>query len=190
MAILTTAVMNLIVILAIGIIVGLVFSRYGRSWLGRQASGATGMGDVTYALVGIAGSFIGFHIAVILGVLPTPLDAVSRCHCRRGDYHLAVAGTMSGPECGPVYSRARAHFAPTKQARHIAVRPHALMHIMDAGHIAGARRSQTSQVKLGVRRCAEPYVERSLSLHSSPPGYRLRRRLPTPGSSWHLCPAR
>jgi uncharacterized membrane protein YeaQ/YmgE (transglycosylase-associated protein family) len=73
MAIITTAVMNLIVILAIGIIVGLVFSRYGRSWLGRQASGATGMGDVTYALVGIAGSFIGFHIAVILGVLPTPL---------------------------------------------------------------------------------------------------------------------
>lgn len=73
MAIITTALMNLIVILAIGIIVGLVFSRYGRSWLGRQASGATGMGDVTYALVGIAGSFIGFHIAVILGVLPTPL---------------------------------------------------------------------------------------------------------------------
>jgi uncharacterized membrane protein YeaQ/YmgE (transglycosylase-associated protein family) len=73
MAILTTAVVNLIVILVIGIIVGLVFSRYGRSWLGRQTSGATGMGDVTYALVGIAGSFIGFHIAVILGVLPTPL---------------------------------------------------------------------------------------------------------------------
>lgn len=73
MAILTTAVVNLIVILAIGIIVGLMFSRHGRSWLGRQASGATGIGDVTYALVGIAGSFIGFHIAVILGVLPTPL---------------------------------------------------------------------------------------------------------------------
>jgi uncharacterized membrane protein YeaQ/YmgE (transglycosylase-associated protein family) len=73
MAILTIAVMNLIVILAIGIIVGLMFSRYGRSWLGRQASGATGMGDVTYALVGISGAFIGFHIAVILGVLPTPL---------------------------------------------------------------------------------------------------------------------
>ena len=73
MAILTTAVVNLIVILALGVIVGLMFSRYGRSWLGRQASGATGMGDVTYALVGIAGSFIGFHIAVILGVLPTPL---------------------------------------------------------------------------------------------------------------------
>jgi uncharacterized membrane protein YeaQ/YmgE (transglycosylase-associated protein family) len=73
MAILTTAVVHLIVILAIGIIVGLMFSRYGRGWLGRHTGGATGMGDVTYALVGIAGSFIGFHIAVILGVLPTPL---------------------------------------------------------------------------------------------------------------------
>lgn len=73
MAILTTGVVNLIVILAIGIIVGLLFNRYGRSWLGRQAAGATGIGDVTYALVGIAGSFIGFHIIVILGLLPTPL---------------------------------------------------------------------------------------------------------------------
>ena len=73
MAILTTGVVNLIVILVIGIIVGLVFNRYGRSWLGRQTVGATGVDDVTYALVGIAGSFIGFHIIVILGLLPTPL---------------------------------------------------------------------------------------------------------------------
>jgi len=73
MAILTTGVVNLIVILAIGIIVGLLFNRYGRSWLGRQTAGATGVGDITYALVGIAGSFIGFHLAVILGLLPTPL---------------------------------------------------------------------------------------------------------------------
>jgi hypothetical protein len=73
MAILTTGVVNLIVILAIGIIVGLLFNRYGRSWLGRQTAGATGVGDVTYSLVGIAGSFIGFHIIVILGLLPTPL---------------------------------------------------------------------------------------------------------------------
>jgi uncharacterized membrane protein YeaQ/YmgE (transglycosylase-associated protein family) len=73
MAILTTGMVNLLVILVIGIIVGLIFNRYGRSWLGRQTSGATGMGDVTYALVGIAGSFMGFHIAVILGLLPTPL---------------------------------------------------------------------------------------------------------------------
>lgn len=73
MAILTTAVVNLIVILAIGIVVGILFNRYGRSWFGQQIAGATGVGDVTYALVGIAGSFIGFHVVVILGLLPTPL---------------------------------------------------------------------------------------------------------------------
>lgn len=73
MAIVTTALLNLIVIIAIGIIVGLVFNRYGRSWLGRKMADATGAGDVTYALVGIAGSFTGFHLAVILGLLPTPL---------------------------------------------------------------------------------------------------------------------
>jgi uncharacterized membrane protein YeaQ/YmgE (transglycosylase-associated protein family) len=33
----------------------------------------TGVGIGTYALVGIAGSFIGFHVAVILGLLPSPL---------------------------------------------------------------------------------------------------------------------
>jgi uncharacterized membrane protein YeaQ/YmgE (transglycosylase-associated protein family) len=73
MAILTTALINLIAIIAIGIVVGVMFNRYGRSWLGRQTAGATGLGDITYALVGIAGSFIGFHLAVILGLLPTPL---------------------------------------------------------------------------------------------------------------------
>jgi uncharacterized membrane protein YeaQ/YmgE (transglycosylase-associated protein family) len=73
MAILTTAIVNLIVILLIGIVAGVMFNRYGRSWLGRQTAGATGVGNVTYALVGIAGAFIGFHITVILGLLPTPL---------------------------------------------------------------------------------------------------------------------
>lgn len=73
MPILTTAIMNLIVILAIGIIVGIVFGRYGRTWFGKQTAGVTGRSDATYALVGIAGSFIGFHIFVILGLLPTPL---------------------------------------------------------------------------------------------------------------------
>lgn len=73
MAMITTPLLTLIVILAIGIIVGLMFNRYGRSWLGRQVADATGVGDVTYSLVGIAGSFIGFHLAVVLGLLPTPL---------------------------------------------------------------------------------------------------------------------
>lgn len=73
MAIVTTAVVNLIVIVLIGIAAGLVFNRYGRGWLGRRIADSTGVGDVTYSLVGIAGSFIGFHLAVILGLLPTPL---------------------------------------------------------------------------------------------------------------------
>jgi uncharacterized membrane protein YeaQ/YmgE (transglycosylase-associated protein family) len=73
MAIVTTGLLNLIVIIAMGIIVGLVFNHYGRSWLGRHVADATGVGDVTYALVGIAGSFIGFHLAVLFGLLPTPL---------------------------------------------------------------------------------------------------------------------
>lgn len=73
MPVLTTAVMNLIVILMIGIVVGVGFRRYGRTWLSRQTAGLTGTSDITYALVGIAGAFIGFHIFVILGLLPTPL---------------------------------------------------------------------------------------------------------------------
>lgn len=73
MPIITTAIMNLIVILVIGIGVGIGFHRYGRTWLSSQTAGLTRTSDVTFALVGIAGSFIGFHIFVILGLLPTPL---------------------------------------------------------------------------------------------------------------------
>lgn len=70
---LTTAIMNLIVILVIGIAVGMAFRRYGRTWLSSQTAGRIGASEITFALVGIAGSFIGFHIFVILGLLPTPL---------------------------------------------------------------------------------------------------------------------
>lgn len=73
MPIVTTAVLHLIVVLLIGIVVGLVLNRFGRNWLGRRTVAVTGAGDATYALVGIAGAFIGFHMAVILGLLPTPL---------------------------------------------------------------------------------------------------------------------
>jgi len=73
MPILTTGIVNLIVILAIGIIVGIGLNRYGRTWLGRQTAAVAGSGDITYALVGVAGAFIGFHLAVIAGLLPTPL---------------------------------------------------------------------------------------------------------------------
>lgn len=73
MPIVTTAVLHLVVILLIGIVVGIVLNRSGRTWLGRQTVAVTGSGDLTSALVGIAGSFIGFHLAVIIGLLPTPL---------------------------------------------------------------------------------------------------------------------
>jgi hypothetical protein len=71
MPIITTAIFTFILLIVIGIIVGVLFNRRGRSWLGRQVADATGAGDVTYSLVGIAGSFMGFHVGVILGLLPS-----------------------------------------------------------------------------------------------------------------------
>jgi hypothetical protein len=73
MPVVTTAFVTFLLLVAIGIGVGLFFNRYGRSWLGRQVAGASGAGDVTYSLIGIAGSFMGFHIAFILGLLPSLL---------------------------------------------------------------------------------------------------------------------
>jgi hypothetical protein len=57
-----------LLLVVFGAAVGFALNRYGRTWLGRQVAGATGAGDITYALVGIAGSFMGFHIAGILGI--------------------------------------------------------------------------------------------------------------------------
>ena len=66
----STALVNFIVILVIGIVVGLAFNRYARNWLTRL--GITSRSDTTAALVGIAGAFMAFHISVILGLLPSP----------------------------------------------------------------------------------------------------------------------
>ncbi len=71
MAIGSTALANLLIILVIGIVAGLAFNRYARSWLARL--GSSTRSDITSALVGIAGAFIGFHLGVILGLLPSPL---------------------------------------------------------------------------------------------------------------------
>ena len=73
MPIVTTAFVTFLLLIAIGIAVGLFFNRYGRSWLGRHVAGSPGAGDVTYSLVGIAGSFMGFHLGVILELLPSLL---------------------------------------------------------------------------------------------------------------------
>lgn len=71
MPLVTTALMNLIIVVAIGIVVALALSRYGGSWFSRLTT--TTHSDVTRALVGIAGAFIGFHLGVVLGLLPSPL---------------------------------------------------------------------------------------------------------------------
>jgi uncharacterized membrane protein YeaQ/YmgE (transglycosylase-associated protein family) len=82
MAILTTALANLLIILLIGVVAGLFFNRYSRSWLARI--GGSSRSDLTSALVGIAGAFIGFHVSVIIGLLPSPLM----------HYLLAIVGAV------------------------------------------------------------------------------------------------
>jgi uncharacterized membrane protein YeaQ/YmgE (transglycosylase-associated protein family) len=55
-----------LLILVIGIVAGLLFDRLlGPSWLARQFSGST-RGTVTSAIVGVAGAFVGYHIATLL----------------------------------------------------------------------------------------------------------------------------
>lgn len=62
------AIGTFIILVVIGFAIGLAMNRYGRSWLGRQVADATGAGDITFGLVGIAGAFMGFHIGLILGL--------------------------------------------------------------------------------------------------------------------------
>ncbi|MFA5898881.1 MAG: transglycosylase [Hyphomicrobium sp.] len=69
-----------LLLVVFGAAVGFAMVRYGNTWIGRQVANASGA-DITYALVGIAGSFMGFHIAGILGIMSMFLA-----------YLLAVAG--------------------------------------------------------------------------------------------------
>jgi len=56
------------IIIAIGIVAGVIFDRVaGSGWLTRQITGPM-RGLVTSSLVGIAGSFIGFHVAALLAI--------------------------------------------------------------------------------------------------------------------------
>jgi hypothetical protein len=71
MPIITTALANFLIVLVIGVAAGLLFNRYGQTWLSRQLT--TRHSDITAGLIGIAGAFIGFHLGVILGPLPSPL---------------------------------------------------------------------------------------------------------------------
>jgi uncharacterized membrane protein YeaQ/YmgE (transglycosylase-associated protein family) len=61
-------VVTFLVVLIIGIVAGILFDRLaGPSWLARQFSGST-RGIITSALVGVAGAFVGYHIAVLLAL--------------------------------------------------------------------------------------------------------------------------
>ena len=64
----TDPVVTFLLVLAIGVIAGFLFDRLaGPSWLARQFSGST-RGIITSALVGIAGAFIGYQIAMLLAL--------------------------------------------------------------------------------------------------------------------------
>ena len=73
---------SLLLIVAIGIIAGLIFDGIaGAGWLTRQIAGSR-RSLVTSSLVGIAGSFLGFHIAALIaisaagGLMPFVLAAI------------------------------------------------------------------------------------------------------------------
>ena len=64
----TDPAVTLLMILAIGILAGVLFDRMaGPSWFTRQFSGSK-RGLVTSALVGVAGAFVGYHIALLLAL--------------------------------------------------------------------------------------------------------------------------
>ena len=57
-----------IIVLLIGIVVGVAAQRMARaSWLSRQIAGGR-RAEVTSALVGIAGAFVGFHLAALVAL--------------------------------------------------------------------------------------------------------------------------
>src|ERR1700737_2530611 len=64
----TDPIVTFVLILVIGIAAGILFDRLaGPSWLARQFAGST-RGIITSALVGIAGAFVGYHVAVLLAL--------------------------------------------------------------------------------------------------------------------------
>jgi uncharacterized membrane protein YeaQ/YmgE (transglycosylase-associated protein family) len=61
-------ILTLLVILLIGIVVGIAVLRLTKpGWLSQKIAGGR-RAEVTTSLVGIAGAFIGFHIAALIGL--------------------------------------------------------------------------------------------------------------------------
>lgn len=64
----TDPAITFLLVLVVGIVAGILFDRLaGPSWLARQFSGST-RGIITSALVGVAGAFVGYHIAALLAL--------------------------------------------------------------------------------------------------------------------------
>lgn len=62
----TDPVVTFLLVLAIGVIAGVLFDRLaGPSWLARQFTGST-RGIITSALIGVAGAFLGYHVAMLV----------------------------------------------------------------------------------------------------------------------------
>ena len=58
-----------LLLLVIGIAAGLLFDRFaGPGWLSRQIAGPNRM-MLTSSLVGVAGSFVGYHLALLIGII-------------------------------------------------------------------------------------------------------------------------
>ena len=61
-------ILTLLAILLIGIVIGVAWLRVTNSgWLSQKLAGGR-RAEVTSALVGIAGAFIGFHVAALVGL--------------------------------------------------------------------------------------------------------------------------
>lgn len=65
-----------LVVVLIGIAAGILFDRLaGPSWFTRQFTGST-RAMVTSALVGVAGAFVGFHLALLVAAGAGPIVAL------------------------------------------------------------------------------------------------------------------
>jgi hypothetical protein len=93
MAIGSTALSNVIIILIIGAVVGLAFSRYARSWL--ACLGSTARSDITASLVGIAGVFHWLPHQRHPRAASLAAHALRPGRVRGGNCTLALAGTLT-----------------------------------------------------------------------------------------------
>ena len=88
MPLITTALANLLIIVAIGIAVGLAFNRYGRSWWARHIGGRD--------LRTCRGGRVVHRISSRRGARPPAVTAhaVPRGRCRCGGRAVGLAGTV------------------------------------------------------------------------------------------------